>query len=261
MTSAPSPFPPAPRRKPWYQTWWAITLAAFVGLCLIGSIGAAIGGDDPDRDDAIEEFNDAVDNMNDGAEELADAADDLGPVDFGTIDYFEPVTHNGTGAFVVALPEGATEGFITATHSGSSNFIVSAVDANKQPTGDLLVNTIGSYEGSSAYGLLGFGGDARELQVEADGDWEITISHLNDAPLLELPAEGEGDAVYQIPTGDPANWHLTHNGQSNFIVGSTAEIMGLVNEIGVYDGVVPVSGSQAIITIMADGVWTIEVAA
>lgn len=249
--------PPARPRKPWYRTWWAITLAVVVGLCGIGTIGAALNGDadTPPLPDA----SDAVEDMNDMADDFADAADDLGAVEFEGAPYFEPVTHSGTGADVVALPEGASEGFVTASHDGASNFIITALDENNNPTADMLVNAIGAYDGSSAFGLLGFGGDATSLEVMADGTWEITVSHFRDAPVLELPAEGKGDAVFKYLGGDAATWHLTHNGESNFIVGSTSALMGLVNEIGSYEGNVPVTADPAIITIMADGGWSIAV--
>ena len=65
---------------------------------------------------------------------------------FGT---FTPGTQTGTGDNLVALPAGATAGIVTATHDGAANFAISVLDAENGSTGELLVNTIGPYTGTT----------------------------------------------------------------------------------------------------------------
>ncbi len=67
----------------------------------------------------------------------------------------------------------------TLTHDGTRNFIVELMsDAGE--TVDLLVNTIGSYEGSQALGvkrgaIIGPQPGIHLLNITADGNWSITI--------------------------------------------------------------------------------------
>jgi hypothetical protein len=84
---------------------------------------------------------------------------------------------------------------VAATHKGSANFVISALDENNESTGDLLVNEIGGYKGVTAFGLNRVN-DAVKLKVDADGAWTIKISSLDKAPALDLPVKQEGDKVH-----------------------------------------------------------------
>lgn len=169
---------------------------------------------------------------------------------------FASFSQSGAGDNILALPAGVTAGMVTATHDGQSNFSLSVLDASNQPTGDLLVNTIGAYSGSTAYGFSSFG-EGTTVQITADGNWTITVSPLSSAPLLT--GSGAGDAVF-LYDGGPGALALTHAGSSNFVViqktGGAFDFGLLVNEIGAYSGTVPLSAGPAVITIGADGAWT-----
>ncbi|GEK79100.1 TM2 domain-containing protein [Agrococcus baldri] len=177
------------------------------------------------------------------------AADTYGP--------FEPVTQQGSGDSIIELPAGA--GIVTASHNGSANFIVQVLDASNGSTGDLLVNTIGAYSGTAAYGITAFGEGVR-LQVTADGAWELTIAPVASAP--ELTPAGSGDGVF-LYGGDAGAAAVTHDGAANFIVQQHSDdflAMGLlVNDIGAYTGTVPIGSGPSVVTVMADGGWTIAV--
>lgn len=185
-------------------------------------------------------------------EEPADGAADWAASTYGT---FEPVTQQGSGDSVIELPAGA--GIVTASHNGSANFIVQVLDASNASTGDLLVNTIGAYSGTAAYGITAFSEGVR-LQVTADGAWELTIAPIASAP--ELAASGTGDGVY-LYDGAAGIATIAHDGAANFIVQQHSEdflaMPLLVNEIGAYSGSVPLSAGPTVITVMADGSWTI----
>lgn len=175
---------------------------------------------------------------------------------FGT---FDEVTESGTGDSLVDLPEGAVVGIVTATHAGSSNFSVSVLNKDNESTGDLLVNTIGDYAGTSAYGFNSFS-EGTTLQVTADGDWTMLIAPVSSAPALATA--GSGDAVF-LYSGDAAKLTATHAGKSNFFLseetGKAFSLGLLVNEIGEYSGTVPLSAGPSAITVGADGAWTLTV--
>jgi hypothetical protein len=174
---------------------------------------------------------------------------------FGT---FAPVSKSGSGASVIALPSGAKAGIVTATYSGSANFVISTLDANNQDAGDLLVNTIGKYSGTTAFGLSSVSGQPAKLKIDASGPWTVNIQPIASAPTLTVPAKATGDKVF-IYTGQADSWAITNSGKSNFVVTSVGDMSDLlVNEIGTYSGTVPVTGGPAIITVESDGAWTIS---
>ncbi|PWD50687.1 hypothetical protein C8046_08495 [Serinibacter arcticus] len=167
---------------------------------------------------------------------------------------FAPTTVTGTGASVVPVPAGSSLGTIAASHEGSSNFALWAMDASNNQL-DLLVNEIGSYTGTVPWGFRD--DDVTSVQVEADGNWSLTFSSVSSAPQLTLPASGTGDTVL-IYQGGAATPSFTHQGESNFAVwvyGSSSDL--LINEIGAYTGTHALKAGPAFIVVEADGAWTI----
>ena len=167
-----------------------------------------------------------------------------------------PVTYQGSGDFIqsITLPDPVSNAAVT--HAGSANFVVKADDANLGSL-DLLVNTIGNYQGTV---LLPDG--TANLEISADGPWTVVISPAATARSFSSgPITGHGDDVI-IYLGDTKPAAITHTGQSNFVVkayptsGGSADL--LVNEIGPYNGTVRFPGSSLVV-ITADGDWTITV--
>ncbi|WP_374009877.1 DUF308 domain-containing protein [Leifsonia sp. LS-T14] len=171
---------------------------------------------------------------------------------------FAPINQTGTGDSVIALPAGANAGVVTASHQGSSNFALNILDASNQPTGDLLVNTIGNYSGVTAYGMNALGDGGVNLQVKADGAWNITISPVSAAPDLTLPGSATGDQVFKYG-GAAGNWAFTNQGQSNFAVIQYGGAMPnlAVNTIGAYSGKVPMFAGPTVVVVKSDGAWTV----
>jgi hypothetical protein len=62
--------------------------------------------------------------------------------------------------------------------------------------------------------------------------------------------------------GDAAALTATHRGTQNFVVYEESDqtfSMGLlINEIGKYSGTVPMSSGPSILTVQADGAWTLK---
>lgn len=242
---------------------WIVT-AAWVALSMIlGAVNAATAaGRVTDAAPAVPPpvavDDGAVAEPVDAEPEPEPAAEPAGAVAWASDTYgtFAPLTQEGTGDTLIELP--STAGLVTASHNGSANFIVQVLDANNQSTGELLVNTIGAYSGQTAFGLNAFGEGAR-LQITADGAWSLQIAPLADAP--ELAPSGAGDAVF-LYSGDAGALAITHDGQANFIVMEHTDSMYsmglLVNEIGPYSGTVPLTAGPSVVTVMADGAWTLS---
>lgn len=246
-----------------YRTMaWIITGAVIVLSLVINGINGANRADDiaPVADTGIEASEDAE---ADAAVEPAPApepapepeeptAADWAADTWGT---FEPVTQSGAGDSVLTLP--ATAAIVTATHDGGSNFALTVLDAANQSTGELLVNTIGGYSGTTVYGFNSFS-EPKSLQIMADGNWTITIAPVASAPAFA--GSGTGDAV-MLYDGDAAALTATHQGSRNFVVieetGAAFSMGLLVNEIGAYSGTVPLSAGPSVIVVNADGGWTL----
>lgn len=173
---------------------------------------------------------------------------------------FAPTSQSGSGDGVVPIPADAKAGLVAATYSGSSNFVIEGLNTENESSGDLLVNEIGTYTGTTAFGFGISGKPPVKLKVTASGPWTIKLSPISTAPTLASPASGKGDAVY-LWTGKATTWAITHQGSSNFVVTNNGSgLLGhslLVNEIGAYTGSVPVKAGPAITTIESDGAWTI----
>ena len=172
---------------------------------------------------------------------------------------FAPTSHSGSSAGVVPIPAGAKAGLVTATYTGSSNFVIEGLTAANE-TEDLLVNEIGAYSGTTAFGFGISGNPPANLKVTASGPWTIKISPISAAPVLASGATGKGDAVYQW-TGKATTWAIANQGQGNFVVTNEGSgLLGsdlLVNEIGAFHGSVPVKAGPAVTTIKSDGTWSI----
>lgn len=235
---------------------WIVTGAVTVLSMIIGGVSGA---------NSVPAVPAAVVPVADGTASSSEqpAAEEPAPVDTArawadkTYGMFAPVTQTGVGDNILTLPAGATAGIVTATHNGTRNFAISVMDAANQSTGELLVNTIGSYSGTTDYGFNAFG-DGVALQVTADGDWSITIAPISAAP--DLAAAGAGDAVF-LYNGPAGKLTATHDGTRNFAIFEETDkafSMGLlVNDIGAYTGTVPLSSGPSVISVTADGNWTL----
>ena len=137
-------------------------MLGLVLIFIIASVAAGGGGDDDAADDpgTTQQQEDATSGEDSGESETPEEEPAEEPVEepeepspyaeqYGT---FKKVTENGSGQSIVKLPKGASAGLVTASYNGSGNFSLSVLDANNQPTGDLLVNTIASYSGTTAWG-------------------------------------------------------------------------------------------------------------
>ncbi|QEW01237.1 TM2 domain-containing protein [Microbacterium caowuchunii] len=242
---------------------WGVTAAVVVLGIVIGSVNGSASPQGDTADDGAPAAEAAVPGAPAEAEPAPEktAQPEATAATWANEEWgvFDTETHTGTGDGLITLPEGAAGGLVTAAHNGSRNFALSVLDAGNSSTGELLVNTIGSYTGSTAWGINALG-DGTRIQVTADGEWTITIAPMGTAPTLA--SNGAGDAVF-LYDGGAAALTTTHDGARNFVViEETADLFNiglLVNEIGAYSGTVPISAGPSVLAVTADGNWTLAI--
>ena len=162
---------------------------------------------------------------------------------------------NGNGDYVAEGLNVTNYAVLHISHTGSRNFIVKLYKDDEYE--DLLVNTIGSYTGD----VLVDGSGTYELEISADGDWNITSDGLSIDDTTSF--SGTGDSVTGITSHSGGSWHITYSGERNFSVIEYGESLGymdlLVNEIGSYDGTVKAeSGDNIFFKVHSYGNWTIK---
>jgi hypothetical protein len=252
----------------WWKKWWVITIAVVVMLSVIA--GLTGGSDDAADATPPATTSDERADTTDTTEPAATTTDAPTTTVEATTTTTEPApttTAAPEPPFVIAgsgdavqpftIPGGDTIGIATISYDGSGNFAVWALDANLEQV-DLLVNEIGSYQGTV---LLPTEGSAA-LEITASGNWVVEVKQLAASQAWDGTVAGRGDNVL-VYLGDTGIAAVTHNGESNFSMFSYpltgngfADL--LVNEIGPYAGSVRFPG-PALVEISADGDWAITV--
>lgn len=177
----------------------------------------------------------------------------------------EPLIFTGTGDNIVDLSE-MWEGSALLHIIGPDvrdNFVVWSYDALGNQI-DLLVNTIGQYDG---YLMLNMGDEKTAiLQIGAGGPWTVEVYPFVDRYLhfLDTPGvyEATGDDVFFFALNNAKAEIKSSNEIDNFVVwawiiGSDKDL--LVNEIGPYSGTVLIPPGTFMLEVKATGTWTIYI--
>ena len=190
-----------------------------------------------------------------------------------TTDY--PV-YSGYGDDVINLndPYGITLFKIKSLNS-DGHFAVWAYSSNSDHR-DLLVNTIGSYQGITMEDpyYTKNGNNINQLEIKADGPWEIEVIPLSAVKSISSgqTVTGTGDSVLRVKgntrtatiKGNQSSHHFAvHSyGYSKHRTGKYTRDL-LVNEIDPYSGTVslqdPYMQGVKIIQIKAVGPWSIKI--
>lgn len=171
---------------------------------------------------------------------------------------FSTVTISGSGADVVQLAKPLVAGILVASHDGEANFIVHSFNSKLKPK-EYLVNEIGPFSGSVAFGIGYTKSKTYGFEIEADGAWTLILKPFSMAKTLTK--SGRGFGVYKVTYPSRKILKFTHDGSANFIVHqfcTNGSIDYVVNEIGRYSGKKIVSAGKCLLEIMADGNWTIK---
>jgi len=173
-----------------------------------------------------------------------------------------PLNFNGQGDNIIDFEKWDAPAVLHIKNTGGGNFAVWNYDKNGNKI-DLLVNTIGSYEGYLPLDFLDKERTTR-LEIKSDGQWTVEIYPLDIQYLhvLDLPGKynGNGDDVLVIRKNpDIAQFDCQISG--NFAVwayGASGRDL-VVNEIAPYSGRVILSKDTFILVITAPGSWSVEI--
>jgi hypothetical protein len=164
----------------------------------------------------------------------------------------EDGVYSGSGPAVVVV-EAPPDGSSVLTFSCPACTGPVKVVTNGYPP--LIIDKSGPYSGEIL--MNSTDGQTLTLTVTADADWTASMVALGDHPTVPLATSGQGDAVVVIT--DPAtHLALAHDGEGEFsVVVYNADGTSLtIHESGQYGDAVSVQ-SPLIISVIADGVWTI----
>jgi hypothetical protein len=180
---------------------------------------------------------------------------------------FGPKEFSGSGTDTTEQFQLST-GPVTAefSHDGSSNFITSLVALEGESYNDVsLTNAIGEIEGKQVRSVSQSG--PYKLNVNADGNWSVTLAQPANPSPKSLPVDASGDGPnYAGPfTFDgPTEFQASHEGDGNFIVEGVpldSSSFGSIvfNKIGQFEGSTTkrING-VAYLNVQANGNWTLQ---
>ena len=174
----------------------------------------------------------------------------------------DPIILPGTGDLVFDIRKWDGPAILKIKHTGVRNFAVRNYPANSNDYYDLLVNTIGAYEGTLPLDFRDAEHTAR-LEVVADGAWEIQILPIQNMRTGEIPGTitGTGDDVVYLRGGKPDLLKVDASQASrNFVVQAvTNRIELVVNEIAPYIGTTILDPKSIILIVKATGTWSLEI--
>lgn len=180
----------------------------------------------------------------------------------------EPIIISGQGDSVVDIEKWSGIALARIRYRGDGNFAVLnyGVDGERY---DLLVNVIGSYDGTRPIDFLDNQQTGR-FEIQSDGSWEIEIVPFSEVRVVDIPAtfDGVGDDVVLLrsASGRPDLLKIDNtSSSSNFAIwayGNGRDL--LVNEIAPYSGTVmvdrnlPTTDGLLALVIVAEGSWSID---
>lgn len=154
--------------------------------------------------------------------------------------------------------------------NNSGNFIVTPyrLDGEKIIS---MVNRIGPYDGWQVAPDLG------ALEIVSDSSWTVTVYEWSIERMIERGLilfngesfSGSGDSVVLLGPNSDEGGHtnglvrmkVNNTGPGNFVVrwivfGESVDI--LINEIGDYEGTVPIRDMASLVIVESEGDWTLD---
>ena len=174
----------------------------------------------------------------------------------------EPIVLTGSGDSIVDITKAEYPAMLHAKYSSGGNFIVTNYDGSNNQI-DLLINTIGSYEGIIPIDFF-IGEITARLEIKASGPWEIQILPVSQARHATIPGtvQGTGDDMFYLDGSNADTIKAdASQGTGNFIVYSYSDSGSelVFNEIAPYTGTALLDNSTFMISVHATGNWSLEI--
>ncbi len=189
----------------------------------------------------------------------ASSAPSAAPAAFTTISF----SGSGTKVEKFAIPDGDAALAVIKANGSSDNFVVESL-ASDGSQNALLVNTIGGYSGTVLFDENA-GVHSVALRITSSGHWAVKIEPVAAARVWDgtgtLSGKGDDVVVISPQASGLTTITITHDGVSNFVVTSydSSGSNLLVNEIGHYSGQTTLPDASFLVSVNADGAWTITV--
>jgi hypothetical protein len=177
----------------------------------------------------------------------------------------EPIFLTSVGDSVFDIQKWEGPAILKIKYTGGGNFVVRNYPADSNDYYDLLVNTIGAYEGTVPLDFRDGEQTARfEVKAELSGAWEFHIEPLANARIEQIPGtiSGNGDDIVFIGGGIPDTLTVdASQAESNFVVRAIANARFdlVINEIAPYTGTKILNPATIALIIKATGPWSLEI--
>jgi hypothetical protein len=177
----------------------------------------------------------------------------------------QPIFLTSVGDSVFNIQKWEGPAILKIKYTGGGNFVVKNYSAQSDTYYDLLVNTIGNYEGTVPLDLRDGEQTARfEVKADRTGAWEFRIEPIVSARIEQIPGtiSGNGDDVVLIGGGKPDLIKVdASQALRNFVIKAIADTRFklVVNEIAPYTGTSILDPSTIALVIKATGPWKLEI--
>lgn len=256
--------PDIPDKKPRKKARWPGILAAILLIYVVVMVGPhiisdLIGANDfKNSDPAIQAAAQATTDRlaSEPPAEPSPAQTESSPAAEEPFSPPSPISYSGTGDdYFDISPFDSLYYFQITGNADADHFAVTGYDANGGYT-ELFVNTTDAYSGC----VLDPEQNTRTLEINATGSWTVTIVSIYTAPVVTTGElySGIGDAVLLIPSGSRSAVINGNSWSRHFAVhtyGSSTDL--LVNTVDPYSGTVRVDSDAVIMTIDAEGGWSV----
>jgi hypothetical protein len=178
---------------------------------------------------------------------------------FGT---FAPLTAAGTGDSHVAVPKGVKGALLTVTNNGADDqdFKVEVYNQFGKPM-STLIDTVGDYQGTVAYGLSSqLGATPTTILITSSGNWSVEFAPVASASM-ELGQGSSNDVILYGGESGPLTVQSLTSGAFTLTTysGNNPTPNLLTTQTGWWTGQVTIPAGPLVLVVGSDGAWNLQV--
>lgn len=175
---------------------------------------------------------------------------------------FSPLTASGTGDSHVAVPKGVKGALLTVTNNGADDqeFRVEVYNQFGKPMGT-LINVVGDYQGTVAYGLASqVGATPTTILITSSGNWTVEFAPVASASM-DLGQGASNDVILYGGEAGPLSVQSLTGG--TFVLttysGNNPSPNVLTTQTGWWTGQVDLPSGPLVLVVGSDGAWNLQV--